>query len=135
MNTYEAKQGLKTFLFLLLGTGGVYYAAQLAGIGPSGLLRARVNNPPQDVRILAVTESSAALMWVTSKESTGFVAYGTTPNLGQALPLNDRKEKTHLAALTGLSPNQTYYFKIGVGEKLYGQAGSDTPFTFTTRSP
>ena len=135
MNTYEAKHGLKTFLFLLLGTGGVYYAAQLTGIGPSGLLRAQANNPPQNVRILAVTESSATLMWVTSKESTGFVAYGTTPNLGQTLPLDDRKEKTRVATLAGLFPNQTYYFKVGVGEKLYGQAGSDTSFTFTTRSP
>jgi len=60
----------------------------------------------------AITKSSAQVVWLTDKLTTGQVEYGTTPAFGMTTPLIPTLSYGHLINLSGLSASQTYYFRV-----------------------
>lgn len=115
-------------LVLVLGIGASvlglrYFRRPRAGASPE--------NEPQQVRLAEVAPQSATIAWVTANPAYGFISYGETMSLGRT---SQEAEKTtgHSVTLTNLTPQTSYYYKIGVGEELFDDAG--IPYSFTTPS-
>ncbi len=58
------------------------------------------------------TTNSIQVIWRTPLPATTFVEFGTTTNLGTILT-NGVPVTNHVVTLTGLSPNATYYYRVG----------------------
>lgn len=84
---------------------------------------------PQQVRLTGVSAESVTINWVTETAAYGFISYGETMSLGRT---SQEAEKTtsHSVTLTALTPETTYYYKIGVGEDLFDDGG--IPYSLTT---
>lgn len=91
--------------------------------------RATPGNEPQKVRLSEVLSQSATITWTTESPAYGFISYGETMSLGKT---SQEAEKTteHSVTLSSLTPETTYYYKIGVGEELFDDQG--IPYSFTT---
>jgi len=87
---------------------------------------------PRDVVVSTILENSAKLSWSTGIETQGVVEYGTTPTALNFFSPEPQKIKSHIADLTLLTPNTSYYFQIRIGDKKYDNGG--VPWTFTTKS-
>ena len=87
-------------------------------------------------------DTTATITWTTSEASWTWLLWGATASYGQ----ENKTEvfvTSHSVALTGLTPNTTYYFQIktkdAAGNSLFGNglsfatsaAGSTTPITIT----
>jgi len=88
-------------------------------------------NEPQQVRLAEVTPQSATITWTTESSAYGFISYGETMSLGRTSQESE-KAADHSITLENLTPETTYYYKIGVGEDLFDDAG--IPYSFTTPS-
>lgn len=90
---------------------------------------------PKQVQISNISDNSFTVSWTTLLSVPGFVTFGKDESLGQAA-LDDRDKSsknthfTHHVTLKNLTPNTTYYFKIGSGANVYDKQGK--PFTQTT---
>jgi exopolysaccharide biosynthesis protein len=77
-------------------------------------------------------DTAATVTWTTTGPATSLVQYGLTPNLGSASSYSASLVTNHAVLLTGLTPGDTYYFKI------FSTAGANqhtsSNYTFTTRS-
>jgi hypothetical protein len=94
-----------------------------------------------DVSIVK-TDTTATITWKTTEASWTWLLWGTTASYGQEVK-TEAFVTSHSVALTGLTPNTTYYFQIktkdAAGNTLYGNglsfktsaAGSTTPVTIT----
>jgi hypothetical protein len=70
--------------------------------------------PPNIITTPTVNASfdSAEISWVTSRDSTSFVYYGSTPSkLDQSKGTLDATS-THTVSISGLSPQTVYYYKV-----------------------
>ena len=123
-------------------------SASLAGGGPFGkpLGPYRDEARPKDLRLAvkpalySVSATTANLEWFTSLPATCHLAWGETPACEQSLPFNVNCFGTY--SLTGLKPNQTYYFRITKIETprdilpktdlMQSVALDDEPITFKT---
>lgn len=130
MNAYEAKKGFQTFLLAILllsilsvGFFGVSKRQEL-------ISRAFFSLTPKNQRVLSLTSDNATIFWTTDSEVKGFVSFGESPSLG-AKVAEKEKSKSHLVVLPNLFPRRTYYYKIGIGDRLYGRS-DERPFSFTT---
>lgn len=54
----------------------------------------------------------ARIQWVTSREATSFVYYGTTPNNLSQSKGTLETAASHSQVLTGLQPSTTYYYRV-----------------------
>lgn len=91
--------------------------------------KASPENRPQNIRLDEVTATSATISWTTETPAYGFVSYGKTMSLGNTVQA-DQKAAVHTVTIPNLSPQTTYYYKIGVGEEIYDNDG--VPYSFTT---
>ena len=73
---------------------------------------------PRDVVVSTILENSAKLSWSTGIETQGVVEYGTTPTALNFFSPEPQKIKSHIADLTLLTPNTSYYFQIRIGDKI-----------------
>ncbi|MBR4751943.1 MAG: metallophosphoesterase [Thermoguttaceae bacterium] len=78
-----------------------------------------------------VSETSASVSWALNVPSTGWVEWGTTPNLGKIarnseFGLNPYEENFLSARITGLSPNTTYYYRTATCSFIYRTAYDKT---------
>ena len=62
--------------------------------------------------VSAITTSSASVMWATDELAQGYVEYGTTNAYGFETPLETDFTLSHTAAVSGLSANTTYHYRI-----------------------
>ncbi|OGE30383.1 hypothetical protein A2631_01260 [Candidatus Daviesbacteria bacterium RIFCSPHIGHO2_01_FULL_44_29] len=90
---------------------------------------------PLDVRISNQTDNSLSISWLTKNKTVGFIAYGTTPELGQAYAddrdKDGRAERlTHYVTLKNLDPQTEIYFRISSGSEIFDQKGQ--PFLVKT---
>jgi hypothetical protein len=85
--------------------------------------------PATDVKIdnVLVTnhrDTALTISWRTDMPSDGWVAYGATPDLGQAA-YDERGAGTvavlHQVTLAGLAPETTYYLRVHSGDASAGQ--------------
>ncbi|MEA2020245.1 MAG: fibronectin type III domain-containing protein [Patescibacteria group bacterium] len=119
----------------LLIIGIVFLTLALAGIvlglkffrSPDS--KASPENRPQNIRLDEVTATSATISWTTETPAYGFVSYGKTMSLGNTVQA-DQRAAVHTVTIPNLSPQTTYYYKIGVGEEIYDNDG--VPYSFTT---
>jgi hypothetical protein len=75
------------------------------------------------------SSSSMTIVWRTSAAATGRVEYGTTLQYGQEQVVSTAKTQ-HEMALSGLSPDTTYYYRIGTTSAAL--AGGDQTYRFKT---
>lgn len=95
---------------------------------------------PSGVGVANITDTSATVYWVTDKSTAGSVFYGQTQNLGDGVAVDDRNltssnnlYPTHFVRMSGLRSTTKYYFKIGVGQDIFGDPAKDgQPYEITT---
>ena len=109
----------------------------LALAGCSGLVTGNNNNTSQAPAILTqgaanVTKSSAQIQWTTNIATTSQVQYGTTASYGSTTALDSTMVTSHSVALSTLTANQTYHFRVV--SSANGQQVTGDDLTFTTAS-
>lgn len=95
-----------------------------------------------------ITTDSASIVWALNTPSTGWVEWGTTPNLGKfarnsEFGLNPYEQDFLSARITGLAPNTTYYYRTATCAFSYRSAYDKTcesaqysdVYTFKTAGP
>lgn len=80
----------------------------------SGIPKGNFSSPPDIVAAPSVTAESgqASVRWVTDRESSSFVYYGTSPtdlsqSKGTLTPVTE-----HSQTINGLQPSTTYYYRV-----------------------
>lgn len=105
----------------------------------SFLPRASPETTPKNLKVTNVFDTSVSVSWVTDSKTPGYVRFGTSANNLTQTITDDRDQitgtvglfRTHHVTLRSLSPNTTYYFKVGTGTReLYDDGGK--PYTITT---
>ncbi|HEY9070096.1 MAG TPA: fibronectin type III domain-containing protein [Candidatus Ozemobacteraceae bacterium] len=79
----------------------------------------------------AITKSSAQIVWLTDRLTTGQVEYGTTPAFGLTTPVVSTLSYGHLITLSGLEPSQTYYFRVRSRDAQNAEASATAAPFFT----
>jgi len=107
--------GIITLVFSLATAVIFVQYKQLFRLGAVG------SSTPKDVRVSNISKDSFSISWLTDTATLGYVAYGETQNNFN----QNQKEKvstpgyTHLAKISNLKSQTTYYFKINSGGKDY----------------
>jgi hypothetical protein len=65
-----------------------------------------------DIGVLAITQTSATVTWSTDERATSLVEYGTTANYGMSSVLDTNLVTSHSVALTGLTADTRYHFRV-----------------------
>jgi phosphodiesterase/alkaline phosphatase D-like protein len=87
--------------------------------------------PPvlSDVVIVAVTNKTATVEWVTNEPADTFIEYGTSDAYGQTF-YDPATSEDHRATLTGMLSNVEYHFKIVASDRAGNQfEGPDSTLT------
>lgn len=84
-----------------------------------------------NVNATNITSSSATISWNTDQASSSQVQYGLTSSYGQTTPLDSSQVTSHVVALSGLSPNTLYHYRV-ISSNSNGTAISGD-YTFTTQ--
>lgn len=89
--------------------------------------------PPvvSDIATVDVYANAARIQWTTDESSTSLVEYGTSTSYEQSTTVLGPPSTTHETTLSGLLPNQTYYYKI-VARDLQGNVTTSEGQNFTT---
>lgn len=128
---FKKKKTIPTILgilILLAGIGGSVYLVQTRS---NLFLRASPTISPKQVKITNLSDNSFTVSWITEEATSGFVKYGTTSQI-ELTAIDDRDQETgktgnyttHYVNLKNLSPQTTYYFKIGSGKSLHDNNGN-----------
>jgi hypothetical protein len=120
-------------ILLIIGAiAGVLFIDQRTNFLP----KAAPEYTPQQVKITNITDTGFVVSWVTTEPTIGFVRYGDTAIGLSKTATDDRDQlagssgqyRTHYVTIQGLTPSQTYYFKLGSqDEQLYDNNGQ--PFS------
>lgn len=123
------------FILVVGGFFGVLYVQDEISFLP----RANPAITPKQVKITNISENSFTVSWLTDETTSGFIRLGSeASNLDQTI-MDERDQLTgesgqyraHYVTVRGLTPQSTYYFKLGSGERfLFDNNGS--PFSITT---
>lgn len=85
--------------------------------------KADISLEPKDVQITNISESSLTISWLTAKDATGFVVYGTDPtkldNSAADVRGNSTTSTTHYVILEKLKSATAYYFEINSGNQRF----------------
>lgn len=88
---------------------------------------------PQEIKITNVRDTVFTVSWITDSSETCQINYGTTVALGSTV-YDSRgqtySDDTHYVTVSGLSPNQLYYFDVISGGVTYNNGGAH--YTCTT---
>ena len=122
---------IPSILGILLLLGGV--ALGVVGISErrTFFIKASPEEQPKEVRVTNVTDTAFTISWVTDSKVAGFIKYGKS---GGSLPEIAEDEKdggasnqgvydVHYVTVDGLTPSETYEFKIGSGKRIYDNSG------------
>lgn len=128
MNTVEAKKGFKTFVLIASAALTAFGAYKEIPRGYYYLTQAKQQDKFKNLQIKSLSPSSITITCETETEARGFVAYGTDPDdLNRVAPETTALLK-HEITIENLTPQTTYYYKIGLDGKVLGK----TPYQFTT---
>jgi len=87
--------------------------------------------PLVSIRAVAITSTSAIISWYTFVPADSQVEFGTDSSYGQSTPVDSNETMDHRVALTGLSPNTEYHYRVK-SKTSSGSSGVSSDFTFTT---
>lgn len=118
---------IPTFLAIVLLVIGIVAGVFLVQSDKIFETNASPDLTPQQVRITNTTDKSFAVSWVTDKQNRGFISYGNSRSLGMVIYQQannpSRTSLVHHSVISNLTPNTTYYFKIGSGDQLFDNNG------------
>lgn len=97
-----------------------------------GVFTRAADYEPRDVVVSDINQNSVKISWTTGVETQGVIEYGTTTTALNFFAPEPQKVKSHALDMTLLSPNNTYYFQIRIGDQKYDNGG--VPWTFTTKA-
>lgn len=83
------------------------------------------------ITVAPITTISATVAWTTNELATSQIQYGTTVSYGQTVSLGGTPSLTHSTALTSLSPDTTYHYRL-TSTDASGNIGLSSDETFTT---
>lgn len=86
-----------------------------------------------NVQSSGLTNTAATITWTTNLASSSRVEYGTTIAYGSMTPLDGTPVTSHSVALSGLTPNTPYHYRV-ISANVNGTATSGD-YTFTTLGP
>jgi len=121
---------LKILILVPILMVGLFALVKAVQFGYQQFIKAEEVSVPQNIRLTNLSDNSGSLSWITDKEITGFVVWGTAPGSLAQSQKSESKSEIHHFNLRSLKPNTLYYYKIGSGSKTYDNNGS--PYTFTT---
>jgi chitodextrinase len=78
-----------------------------------------------------ITYASASISWITNEPSDSLARYGLTTSYTTYTPTNTSLVTSHVIALTGLSPDTTYYYQAKSRDAA-GNLGISESYTFKT---
>jgi len=107
----------------------VLLAALLAGCGGGDKTLPVISS----VSASAITASTATISWTTDEKATSLVEYGTTTSYGMSSVLDANLVTSHSVALTDLTADTTYHFRVKSSDSSGNQATSGDA-TFDTSS-
>lgn len=64
------------------------------------------------IKVSSITESNAIITWTTDEAATSQIEYGLTTSYGFTTPLDSQLVASHSVALSELSDNTTYHFRV-----------------------
>lgn len=117
-------------IILLIGIFAGVFALRNAQVFKIG---ASTNISPKDIRVSNITDNSATISWTTDKETSGFIAWGTSQGDTSKVAQEDassQKYFSHSIPLSGLSPSTNYFYKINSDGTSFDNGG--IPWQFTT---
>ncbi len=85
-----------------------------------------------NISIDNITSAEAVVTWNTNEASSSQVEYGTDTNYGSFSSLDNNLATTHSTALTGLTPNTVYYFRV-ISSDQSGNEAVSAGSSFTTQ--
>lgn len=80
-----------------------------------------------------MTGTGATINWTTNEASDSQVEYGTTVGYGSSTTLNSSMVTSHSQAITGLSANTLYHYRVKSRDAA-GNLATSADYTFTTLS-
>ncbi|MBI4032960.1 MAG: fibronectin type III domain-containing protein [Candidatus Blackburnbacteria bacterium] len=89
-------------------------------------LAASPQEAPQDVRITNISPGSFTVSWLTDKPTVGFVSWGKSSSLGNVANQKGAAQQpitVHHVTVENLTPNTTYFFKVGSGKNVFDNNG------------
>ncbi len=128
-------------LLTLVLLGGLAVSTSLVDRVTKLFSRAEESQAPSSpAQVGNITESGFTVYWITDQENTGTVFWGKTSKLGDGVAIDDRnmttpdeKDSTHFVKVTGVLPQQKYYFQVGSGSNSFGDPTKNgAPYEITT---
>ena len=98
--------------------------------GPRWSARQHQADAINDISEINITPSAATILWTTTAATDSFIEYGTTTSYGSTVS-SASLVTSHSQALSGLSPNTTYHYRIS-STPASGSAIVSSDQTFTT---
>ncbi len=91
------------------------------------------NTPPQisAIQSSAITTTDATITWTTNENSDTQVEYGLTTSYGSSSALNTSLVTSHSVALTGLTSNKLYHYRVK-SKDAAGNLATSADYSFTT---
>jgi hypothetical protein len=89
--------------------------------------------PPliSSIQSTAITQTSATITWTTDEAASSQVEYGLSASYGFNIPLDSSLVSSHTVALSSLSPNATYNFRVKSKDASSNEAVSSN-YVFVT---
>jgi len=94
-------------------------------------LRAQVENKPENVQVINITEKEATIQWTTKRATQGAISYGLSPTNLTLIQPENAPAINHQVKISNLLPENNYFFVIKIGQETFDNNGQ--PFTFTTK--
>lgn len=83
--------------------------------------------------VAAVTQNAAAITWQTNELAVSSVEYGLSTSYGLSSPWSAIFATAHTASITGLSPGNTYHYRL-IARDTSGNLARSQDFTLRTAS-
>lgn len=127
------KNKIPTLLGIVILIAGIFTGVYFLGVRQIFRIGADASTAPKDVRVSNQTDTSVTISWVTDKETSGFVSWGSSKNsLNRVEKETEDTQRffTHSITVTGLEPNTQYFYKINSDGHMVDNNG--LPWEFTT---
>ena len=137
---------VRTYTFSSLTNGVTYYFSVTAYDTASPANESAFSSPEVSKPITAtdttaptitavtatlITSSGATIGWTTNENSDSQVEYGLTTSYGSQTTLNTLKVTSHSQAISGLSVNTVYHYRVKSRDAA-GNLATSGDYTFTT---